>query len=124
MNKLQQALLAATVLLTACSTTAEFRLPPDSQVRFDSREQTFPAGEVKTRPYFWNSAGGIPYRVEKDQKLVQEGRLPARFRPVSIFWPPYALIYWPMGFASKCYDLTSGKPDLCVPAAKAPAQTP
>lgn len=110
-------LMAAAVLLAGCSTTAEFRLPKDTQLRFDNRAQTYPAGLVETRPYFWNSAGGVPYRLEKDQKVVQQGRLPARFRPVSIFWPPYALIYWPMGFASKCYDLTSGAADLCQPVA-------
>lgn len=113
MIRMTHALVAAAVLLAGCSTTAEFRLPTGAQVRLDNREQTYSAGTVKTRPYFWNSAGGIPYRVEKDQKVVQEGRLPARFRPVSIFWPPYALIYWPMGFAGKCYDLNSGKPDRC-----------
>lgn len=108
------ALLAAAIaLLTGCSTTAQFRLPPDSQIRFGSRETSHPAGQVKTLPYFWDSAGGIPYKLEQNDKVVQEGRLAARFRVVSIFWPPYALIYWPMGFAYRCYDLTSGKPDLC-----------
>ena len=58
-------------------------------------------------------AGGIPYKLEKDGKVVGEGKLQAKFRPVSIFWPPAALIYWPMGFGWGCYDLTKVQPVAC-----------
>ncbi|HSQ41293.1 MAG TPA: hypothetical protein VLM37_03325 [Fibrobacteraceae bacterium] len=76
-----------------------------------------------TRPYFWTAAGGIPYRLEKNGEVIQEGKVPAHFRVVSIFWPPYALIYWPMGFGGdRNYDLTTAS-DATTPAVEdAPAE--
>jgi hypothetical protein len=117
MNKRKIALrgagLACALALAACTTTAQFQLPPQTSVRFDNRPQLYPAGAVETRPYFWNSTSGIRYQLEQDGKVVGEGRVQAKFRPASIFWPPYALIYWPMGFAQSCYDLTGDKPAPC-----------
>jgi hypothetical protein len=104
------------VALSGCVTTTTFRLPPDTQVRLDSREVSFPAGPVRTSPYFWNSSGGIRFTVEKEGKLVEEGKLAAQFRPASIFWPPplfTGLIYWPVGFAQRCYDLNQAPPYPC-----------
>jgi hypothetical protein len=70
-------------------------------------------GKVTTTPFFWTAAGmppggGIPYSLEKDGKTIKDGRLRANFRVVSIFWPPFALIYWPMGFNPEItYDLVN-----------------
>jgi hypothetical protein len=64
---------------------------------------------VTTKPFFWTAAGGIRYRLEKGGATIQEGKLRARFRVVSIFWPPLALIYWPIGFRPEItYDLVNG----------------
>ena len=43
-----------------------------------------------------------------------EAELRARFRVASIFWPPFAIIYWPMGFGQRCYDLTAEQPQTCT----------
>jgi hypothetical protein len=70
-------------------------------------------GKVTTAPYFWTAAGmppggGVPYRLEKNGETLKEGKLRAKFRPVSIFWPPFALIYWPMGLNPNItYDLVN-----------------
>ena len=53
---------------------------------------------------------GIPYSLQKDGKVVKEGKLRTKFRTVSIFWPPFAAIYWPMGFNPDItYDLVNDK---------------
>ena len=71
-------------------------------------------GAVVTQPFFWTAAGvpptgGVEYPLLKGDEVVQSGRLRAKFRVVSIFWPPFALIYWPMGLTpSLTYDLVQG----------------
>ena len=40
----------------------------------------------------------------------------AKFRPVSIFWPPVAILYWPIGFRLECNDLTGDLPVECSPS--------
>ena len=104
------AIIIFLTLVTGCSTTARFKIPEGTELYLANRAQPVTIGEngiVRTRPYFWSSIAGIHYRLEKDHKVVQEGHVAARFRPVSIFWPPYALIYWPVGFNRHAsYDLT------------------
>jgi len=40
--------------------------------------------------------------------MIKDGKLCSKFRVVSIFWPPFALIYWPLGYHSDItYDLIS-----------------
>ena len=107
-------ILALLVLITGCTTTGTFKVPPGSQLYVYKRPEPVNIqsdGKVTTKPFFWTAAGippdgGIPYRLEQDGKVLKEGRLRAKFRPVSIFWPPAALIYWPMGFNPNItYDL-------------------
>jgi len=113
MKALRLTLLTTCVIgLFGCSTTGRFVIPPNTQLEVYRRPVTLAAdGTVTTRPFFWTAAGippggGIEYRLLDGQKVVKQGRLRAKFRVVSIFWPPYALIYWPMGFNSKItYDL-------------------
>ena len=73
-------------------------------------------GVATSRPFYWTAIAGIRYRLEKDNKVIQKGKLRARFRPASIFWPPYGIIYWPVGFAYEKYDLTDTE---LAPVAKA-----
>jgi hypothetical protein len=96
-------------LATGCSTTGHFTMPEGSKLYVDNRPEPVPidsAGVAKMRPFFWTSASGIRYRLEKDGVIVKQGKLRSEFRPVSIFWPPYAMIYWPMGLKPRIqYDL-------------------
>lgn len=102
------------LILSGCSTTGQFKVPEGSELYIYKRPEPVNVasdGSVTTKPYFWTAAGfppggGIPYRLEKDGEVIKEGKLRAKFRPVSIFWPPFALIYWPMGMNPNItYDL-------------------
>ena len=108
--KLERAagLLALAIAVSGCSTATYFKLPENSKVSVYERL-------VKTRPFFWTAAGGIPYTLSSDNgELLQQGKLRARFRVASIFWPPGGIIYWPMGFGQRCYDLTGAEPLTCT----------
>jgi hypothetical protein len=108
--------LALLILVTGCTTTGTFKVPQGSELYIYKREQPVDVaadGKVTTKPYFWTAAGtppngGVPYRLEKGGKVVKEGKLRAKFRVASIFWPPGALIYWPMGLNPNItYDLVN-----------------
>lgn len=124
-------LLFVVALGSACSTTAHFRTPHNTTLKVSDR--TVPSGttEWRTSPFFWSAAGGIPYELyDSNGKLVRHGKLKSKFRVVSIFWPPLALIYWPMGMRDE-YDLThpgDGSRNVIdegvAPAAVAPAAAP
>jgi hypothetical protein len=99
-------------LFVGCTTQGHFKIPAGTQLEVYRRPVTVsPEGTVVTAPFFWTAAGippqgGIEYRLLKDNKEVKKGRLRANFRVVSIFWPPMAFIYWPMGFNPNItYDL-------------------
>jgi len=104
------------IMVSGCSTTGSFKVPEDSKLYIYKRPDPVEIkddGKVTTTPFFWTAAGippdgGIPYRLEQDGKTIKDGRLRANFRVVSIFWPPFALIYWPMGFNPNItYDLVN-----------------
>jgi len=64
-------------------------------------------GIVRTRPFFWSAAGGVPYKLLKDGQVIKTGKVSGRFRVLSIFSPSFAIFYWPMGFnGSVVNDLT------------------
>jgi hypothetical protein len=115
----------ASILIMGCATSAHFKIPDNSTLYVAGKPAPVkidPDGLAKTRPFFWNTAGGIPYRLEKDGTTLKEGKLKSQFRIASIFWPPYAFIYWPMGFKSgMTYDLINDAP--AAPAAAAAATT-
>jgi hypothetical protein len=125
-------ILAALCLLplAGCSTSAGFKLPPDTALLIKGERAVFepapgPHGYpvVETRPFFWDAVVDINYSLVKNDKIVKEGKLPAQFRVVSIFWPPYAMIYWPFGFRLECYDLTKDFVEECNPASGRPPET-
>jgi len=103
--------MSVVFFITGCSTTGQFKVPENSKLYIYERPEPVTVqadGKVTTKPFFWTAAGGIPYRLEKDGTVVNQGKLRAKFRPVSIFWPPVALLYWPIGFRSDVtYDLTN-----------------
>ena len=110
-------IFCALIFLNACSTQGKFKIPEGTELSIYKRPSvSVPAdGIVKTAPFFWTAAGippasGVPNSLYKNGKVVKEGKLRAKFRVVSIFWPPFALIYWPMGLnPSITYDLVTGK---------------
>ena len=100
--------------ITGCTTTGNFKIEEGAKLYIYERPEAVEissTGQVTTAPYFWTAAGvppdsGIPYRLEKDGQTTKEGKLRTKFRVVSIFWPPFALIYWPMGLNPEItYDL-------------------
>lgn len=102
------------MILTGCSTHGTFKVPAGSQLYIYERPEPViiqADGTVTTRPFFWTATGiaphgGIPYRLEKEGQVIKEGRLRTQFRPVSMFWPPFGSIYWPMGMNPNItYDL-------------------
>jgi len=104
--------MVALLLLAGCHTSTSFMLPPNTdlmingeRIALDAKDE---AGHVKLdrRPFFWTSIMGIEYMLLQDDKIVKKAKLPSSFRIASIFWPPYAYIYWPVGFRFKCYDLS------------------
>ena len=109
LNKKSVLLLVCMAITAGCSTTGTFVVPEGSSLYINNRAVAVEeSGKVSTRPYFWSSIGGVPYRLEKEGQTLKEGRLRAKFRPVSIFWPPYALIYWPAGLNPDItYDLVN-----------------
>jgi len=108
-------LLLITVLMMAgCSTTGHFIIPEGTQLEVYERPiNVQSSGYVKMRPFFWSAAGiapegGCAYRLLENNKVIKEGNLRVVFRPVSLFWPPFALIYWPMGLNPNItYDLVN-----------------
>ncbi|MBA2404895.1 MAG: hypothetical protein H0V66_09010 [Bdellovibrionales bacterium] len=95
-------------VIVSCSTTGKFKVPTGSKLIVEGKplteEQT---KEYKRAPFFWNASKGIPYMIEKEGKIIDKGNIKSQFRVVSIFWPPFAIIYWPLGFSKEEYDFTS-----------------
>ena len=114
-----RALVFASVIglaLLGCTTTGKFVIPPGTDLEVYERPVIVEGdGSVTTKPFFWTAIGmppsaGIKYRLLKNGTVVKEGRLRSVFRPVSIFWPPLALIYWPVGMNPNItYDLVRDK---------------
>jgi hypothetical protein len=104
-------LLLSSLLLTlfvSCSTTTSFKVPEGADLYVhDMKVDKANYKNFKKKPFSWGTAAGIKYRLEKKGKVVESGTLKSKFRVVSIFWPPVAIAYWPMGFEAPEYDLTS-----------------
>jgi len=108
--------LLAVLVVTGCQTSTRLLLPPKTDIllkgeRFQGNQDGY--AEVTTTPYFWT---GISYELVQGDKVVQQGKMPSRFRFVSLLWPPYAILYWPKGFSYNCYDLTKETAAQCPPA--------
>lgn len=99
------------LVVSGCSTVGYFKVPDNTQLYINNRPEPVVvdgSGRVETKPYFWTAAGGVKYRLEKNGDVVKQGKLRAKFRVVSIFWPPAAAIYWPMGLnPGITYDLVN-----------------
>ena len=104
-------LLALLCFAASCSTTGHFVLPPGAQLEVNGSVLDVDSeGTAETWPFFWNTTGGVKYRLLENGQPVKEGKLQTAFRVVSIFWPPYAILYWPMGLKGDLvYDLVHDK---------------
>lgn len=107
-------IVLALLMMVGCTTTGHFKVPEGSNLYVYKRPQPVDIkadGTVTTKPFFWTAAGvppngGIPYKLEQNGQVLKEGRLRTKFRVESLFWPPFAQIYWPMGFNPDItYDL-------------------
>lgn len=124
---------------TGCSTMGQFKIPPGTTLKVTDREVTVNKGEEgwSTSPFFWSETSGAPYRLyDSSGKVIRSGKLKTHFRVASIFWPPFAIIYWPMGLQKGEFDLTTagdgymvtdddapkGAPKSSAPPAAAPAK--
>ena len=102
--------LLIAVLFIGCTTSAQFLLPRNTDIIL--KDERFAAvldgyADVTVRPFFWT---GIHYQLVQGNNVVREGKLDSSFRIASLFWPPYAIIYWPKGFSNDCYDMTKTTP--------------
>jgi hypothetical protein len=110
------AAIFSSLILFGCSTSTYVKLPEGSTLKIQrGQELPYREGKLSRTPLSWSSAGGIPYIIEKDGTMIKEGKMRAKFRPASIFWPPFAILYWPIGFRSACNDLTGDRPIECSP---------
>ena len=113
------AIMVLPLAMIGCTTSTYVKLPADSVLKIQRGEQlALQEGYVKRTPLSWSSAGGIPYKVEKNGAVIKEGKMRAKFRPASIFWPPAAILYWPIGFRFGCNDLTGDVAVECSPNTK------
>lgn len=95
---------------TGCSTMGQFKIPAGTTLKVTDRDVSINKGDEgwSTSPFFWSETSGAPYRLyDSSGKLIRSGKLKTHFRVVSIFWPPFALIYWPMGLHDGEFDLTT-----------------
>lgn len=103
------------LILAGCSTTGHFKVPPNTTLKVaDHNVELDAAGNWDTSPFFWSESEGFSYQIlNKGGSVARSGKLKSRFRFVSIFWPPFAWIYWPLGFDKNEMDLTKpGDGDL------------
>jgi hypothetical protein len=112
-KELWLAAILAAVIFSGCHTSASFMLPPNTDLVINGERVTFDSKDedghprMERSPFFWTSIIGIEYYLLEGDKVIKKDRLPSEFRIASIFWPPYAYIYWPVGFHFDCYDLTN-----------------
>ena len=101
------ALLSILIFTVGCSTVGRFNVPKGHDLYvYDQKVPKSQFNYYKRRPLTWGTAAGVRYMLKKDGKVVEKGTLKTQFRVVSIFWPPVALAYWPMGFSRQTYDFT------------------
>lgn len=98
---------AAVVGALGChaSTQAKFVIPPDSQLVVNGDSVSVADDGTATMSAFgW---GGASYKVTRNGKTVSSGKLVTAFRPISIIWPPFGVLYVPKGLDdAHTYDLT------------------
>ena len=106
------ALVAAAALATGCAVTtkAAFRVPKGAVLKVNDKPVTLADdGTAELKAFGWGASKGVSYTVTRGEKVVMEGELETAFRAMSIFWPPFAVLYAPYELAKTKYDLTAPK---------------
>jgi hypothetical protein len=111
--------IASLLLISACSTQGRFVVPEGSTLYLGGRPQPVKVqgdGRASVHAFGWDAMGvppakGIPYRLEKDGKTLQEGRLRTVLRVQSLFLPPiFGILTVPTGLNPNItYNLVTGK---------------
>ena len=88
------------------STQAKFVLPPNSELAVNGSPVTVDQdGSATMSAFGW---GGAHYKITRNGKVVGTGTLDTKFRPISLIWPPFGVLYVPKGLDdSHTYDLTA-----------------
>jgi len=88
------------------STQAKFVIPPGTQLEVNSDVVKVESdGSATMSAFGW---GGARYRLLRDGKPIASGKLATEFRPISLIWPPFGVLYVPKGLnEDKTYDLTA-----------------
>lgn len=111
--------LLALFVIVSCSTKGTFKIPAGSQLFVEgvavpqTMSTTPQAGpisitEYKRAPFNWQSSKGIPYRIEKDGKIIDMGKIDSQFMFFSVIWQPF-------GFKKDGYDFTSKMDPKVIP---------
>ncbi len=87
------------------STQAKFVIPPHTQLIVNGDPVTVGNdGSTTMSAFGW---GGASYKIVRDGKAVSSGKLETKFRPISLIWPPFGVLYVPQGLDDgRTYDLT------------------
>lgn len=87
------------------STHGKFTIPHGSELKVNGEAvKLADDGSATLSAFGW---GGASYVVSRDGKTLSEGKLDTEFRPISILWPPFGVLYVPKGLdENKTYDLT------------------
>ncbi|ACR12579.1 putative lipoprotein [Teredinibacter turnerae T7901] len=110
-------IVVSVVGVVGCTTSGTFVIPEGSQLYLAGRDTPVDInanGQVRTHGFKWSQigippGGGVSYRLEKDGKTIQEGKLRSKFRPASIFIPIYGVVACPVGLNGDItYDLVNG----------------
>jgi len=99
---------AALVAVVGChaSTQGKFVVPPGAQLSVNDNPVALESdGSATMSAFGW---GGARYKVTRDGKTLSSGKLDTKFRPISIIWPPFGLLYVPKGLDDgRTYDLSA-----------------
>lgn len=106
--------MAAGVIGCSASTQGRFVLPRNAQLEVNNERVDVQEDGSATMPAFgW---GGARYKVVRDGKTVSSGKLDTKFRPISLIWPPFGVLYVPKGLdEDRTYDLTTDESKAAKP---------
>ncbi|HEU0037308.1 MAG TPA: hypothetical protein VFQ53_42145 [Kofleriaceae bacterium] len=88
------------------STQGKFVIPPGTQLEVNHKQVPVEDdGSATMSAFGW---GGAHYRLLRDGKPIASGKLDTKFRPISLIWPPFGVLYVPKGLDDgQTYDLSA-----------------
>jgi hypothetical protein len=95
------------VSMQGCSTSTRFRIPEGTALYVNNKFVEAKENELWSTRAFGLFSSGVNYELYRGNVLIETGKLPLKFRPRSIFWPPLlGILFWGKGFRERFYDLT------------------